>query len=66
MFLLKYPKIYPTLSKLAQKIICVPATSAPVERVFSQSGFLLRQDRASMTRTTLQQLTMLKCNRDLY
>ena len=66
MFLFKYPNIYPTLSKLAQKILCVPATSAPVERVFSQSGFLLRQHRASMTRTTLQQLTMLKCNRDLY
>lgn len=66
MFLLKYSNNYPTLSKLAQKILCVPATSAPVERIFSQSGFLLRQHRASMTRTTLKQLTMLKCNRDLY
>ena len=64
--LLKAPTIYPTLSKLATKILSIPATSAPVERVFSQSGFLFRQHRASMTRTTLQQLTMLKCNRDLY
>jgi len=66
MFLLKYSNNYPTLSKLAQKVLCVSATSAPVERIFSQSGFLLRQHRASMTRTTLKQLTMLTCNRDLY
>lgn len=66
MFLLKSSSIYPTLSKLAMKILSIPATSAPVERVFSQSGFIYRQHRASMTRTTLQQLTMLKCNRGLY
>ncbi|CAF3285043.1 unnamed protein product [Rotaria sp. Silwood2] len=66
MVLLKSSNIYPTLSKLATKVLSIPATSAPVERVFSQSGFLFRQHRASMTRTTLQQLTMLKCNRDLY
>ncbi|CAF3421519.1 unnamed protein product [Rotaria socialis] len=66
MVLLKPSNIYPTLSKLAMKFLSIPATSAPVERVFSQSGFLFRQHRASMTRTTLQQLTMLKCNRGLY
>ncbi|CAF1279770.1 unnamed protein product [Adineta ricciae] len=60
MILINSTNIYPTLSKLAMKILSIPATSAPVERVFSQSGFLFRQHRASMTRTTLQQLTMLK------
>ncbi|CAF4150658.1 unnamed protein product [Rotaria sordida] len=65
MLLLNSSNNYPTLSKLALKILSIPATSGPVERVFSQSGFLFRQHRASMTRTTLQQLTMLKCNRDL-
>ncbi|CAF4343081.1 unnamed protein product [Rotaria socialis] len=65
MVLLKSSKIYPTLSKLVMKFLSTPATSAPVERVFSQSGFLFRQHRASMTRTTVQQLTMLKCNRGL-
>ncbi|CAF4212384.1 unnamed protein product, partial [Rotaria magnacalcarata] len=60
MVLLKPSNIYPTLSKLAMKFLSIPATSAPVERVFSQSVFLFRQHRASMTRTTLQQLTMLK------
>jgi hypothetical protein len=66
MVLLKCSNIYPTLSKLAMRLLSIPATSAPVERVFSQSGFLFRQHRASMTRSTLQQLTMLKCNRGLY
>ena len=66
MSLIKSSNTYPTLSKLAMKVLSIPATSAPVERVFSQSGFLIRQHRASMSRTTLQQLTMLKCNCDLY
>ncbi|CAF3244182.1 unnamed protein product [Rotaria sp. Silwood2] len=57
--------VYKTLSQLATKVLCVPATSAPVERVFSQSGFLMRQHRATMSKTTLQMLTMLKCNINL-
>ena len=57
--------VYKTLSQLATKVLCVPATSAPVERVFSQSRFLMRQHRASMSKTTLQMLTMLKCNINL-
>jgi len=56
---------YKTLSKLATKVLCVPATSAPVERVFSQSGFLFRQHRASMSKKMLQMLTMLKCNKHI-
>jgi hypothetical protein len=53
---------YKTLSKLAVKYLCIPATSAAVERTFSQSGFILRSHHARMSRKTLQQLTLLKCN----
>ena len=53
---------YNTLAKLAIKYLCIPATTAAVERVFSQSGFLCRAHRARMTRKTLQQLTLLKRN----
>ncbi|CAF0735235.1 unnamed protein product [Adineta steineri] len=56
---------YKTLAKLATKYLCVPATSAGVERVFSQSGFLFRSHRARMSRKTLEQLTMLKCNNSI-
>ena len=56
---------YKALNQLAKKIFTVPATSSPVERVFSQSGFIFRQHRSKMSRKTLQMLTMLKCNRGL-
>jgi len=56
---------YKTLSKLAVKVLCVPATSTPAERVFSPNGFLFRQHRASMSKKMLQMLTMLKCNKNL-
>jgi hypothetical protein len=63
--LLNQPDKYKSLHKLAKKILTVPATSSPVERIFSQSGFLFRQHRAKMSRKKLQMLTMLKCNKKL-
>ncbi|CAF2045875.1 unnamed protein product [Rotaria magnacalcarata] len=56
---------YKALNQLSKKIFTVPATSSPVERVFSQSGFIFRQHRSKMSRKTLQMLTMLKCNQGL-
>ena len=40
--------IYPNLSQLARKILAVPATSAPIERVFSHAGNILRPDRSRL------------------
>ena len=34
------------LQPLLEKVLSVPATSAPVERVFSQSGLIMRPNRA--------------------
>ena len=42
--------------------ICTPASSAPVERVFSQSGLILQPHRAKMNDTLLETLVILKCN----
>jgi hypothetical protein len=47
---------------LAMRILSVPATSAPVERVFSHGGILMRPHRASMSDKTLADLVFLKCN----
>jgi hypothetical protein len=47
---------------LAMKILSVPATSAPVEHVFSRGGILMRPHRASMSDKTLADLVFLKCN----
>ena len=55
-------KTYPYLSMLALRILCVPATSAPVERVFSTSGFIIRPHRGSLTKDMLAKLAFLKCN----
>lgn len=54
---------YPHLKKVAVRTLSVPATSAPIERVFSHSGIIMRPHRASMAPALLEQLVFLKCNR---
>lgn len=54
----EYEKLWPLFSRLW----CVPATSAPVERIFSQSGLLMRPHRAKMSDDLLETLMFLKCN----
>lgn len=39
-------KKYPRLAKVALHHLSVPATSAPVERIFSVGGYLMRPHRA--------------------
>ena len=63
--LFKKANIYPYLNALALRVLCVPASSAPVERVFSTSGFVIRPHRSSLTKGMLAKLTFLKCNSDL-
>lgn len=50
------------LHSLFEKVFTTPATSAPVERVFSQSGLIMRPNRARMHDSTLSNLVYLKCN----
>ena len=40
---------YPILSKLTRKVLCIPATSTPAERLFSVTGVILSQRRARIT-----------------
>jgi len=47
---------------LLQKVLCVPASSAPVERVFSQSGLIMKPNRARMSDALLGELVFLDCN----
>ena len=53
---------YPTLAKLANKLLSTPATSAPVERLFSIAGKVFRPERCSLKDDTFEKLMMIKCN----
>ena len=52
----------PKLRQLALCVLSVPATSAPVERVFSHGGFVIRPHRSRLTCDRLMYLMFLKCN----
>ena len=58
----KFAAIKPLLSC----VLCSSATSAPVERVFCQSGLLMRPHRARMSNCLLETLVFLKCNGSLF
>ena len=56
---------HPTLAKLAEKYLIVPATSAPVERVFSTAGKIFRPDRCQLSDERFESLMFIKCNKHL-
>jgi hypothetical protein len=50
---------YRLLSKLAARVLCIPATSAPSERVFSTVGLTIAKDRARLASDTANKLIFL-------
>ena len=48
---------YPILVQIAKKLFSVPATSAPVERVFSQAGKILTPLRSRLLPKNFKTLT---------
>lgn len=50
---------FPLLGKLARRILCIPATSAPSERVFSQAGLTITKLRASLSADNASKLIFL-------
>ncbi|XP_033874243.2 zinc finger BED domain-containing protein 4-like [Acipenser ruthenus] len=56
---------YPTLAKLACKYLAIPASSAPVERLFNIAGKLFRPERCNLTDSKFEQLMMIRCNSKL-
>jgi len=53
---------YLTLRPLIAKLFCIPATSTPVERVFSQDDIIMRPHRAKMGDHVLEMLMHLRCS----
>lgn len=53
---------FATLTKLFEYIFSTPATSAPVERVFSHGGIFMRPHRARLGDKLLSELVFCRCN----
>ena len=47
------------MSQLAIRILCIPATSAPAERVFSVAGLTIAKNRARLAPETANELIFL-------
>ena len=50
----------------ALSVFLVPASSSPVERVFSEGGIVMRSHRSRMGAKHLEKIMFLKCNMDKF
>lgn len=57
---------YPLLNELAIIVLAIPATSAPVERIFSIAGNILAEERLRMTDANLENQVMIRVNKKLF
>lgn len=58
--------LYPQLSNLAQKYLCVMATSVPSERIFSKSGQILSEKRACIKPKRMEKILFLNMNQRFF
>ena len=65
-FWLKYQHEWPELAAYAKHLLTVPATSAPVERIFSVGGAILRPARRRLSDKNFEMSMFLKCNLRLF
>ena len=59
-------ELYPLLSQVAKKYLCVPATSTVSERLFSRSGRIVTPIRSSLKPDSVEMLVFLSNNVDRY
>ena len=57
-----HAKDFPTLAILTKKYLCIPATSAPVERLFSHAGLTITEKRNRLAEDVAADLIFLNAN----
>ncbi|CAF1108654.1 unnamed protein product [Brachionus calyciflorus] len=62
----KHESDWPELAAFAKFVLNIPATSAPVERIFSVGGAILRPSRRCLGDDLFEKLMFLKCNLNLF
>lgn len=55
----------PRLGRLAKRVLCIPASSAPSERNFSKAGLVIDKLRSSLNPKNVDDLLFLRSNIDL-
>ncbi|XP_039535814.1 E3 SUMO-protein ligase ZBED1-like [Pimephales promelas] len=61
---------YPSLARVAKRLLCIPATSTPSERIFSKAGFIVNKARSCLLPKNVDMLVFLahntkKCGMDI-
>ena len=51
---------YPSLALLARNVLCIPATSAPTEHLFSYAGLTIADNRASLLPDNAEEIIYLR------
>lgn len=57
---------FPLLKDIAVCVLSIPATSAPVERIFSIAGNILAEERFRLSDSNLENQIMIKVNKILF
>ncbi|KAL4152821.1 hypothetical protein QTP88_000654 [Uroleucon formosanum] len=61
----EHETIYPTIAKVAKNILCIPASSASSERVFSTAGNIVTSKRNRLNAKNVSTLVFLKQNNNI-
>ena len=54
---------FPCIAKIVAHYLSIPASSVPVERLFSTAGNVFRSERCQLNDETFEMLMFVKCNK---
>jgi len=59
-------QLFPTIKQLIPKILCIPASSANAERVYSCVGRQLTSKRANLSKNKVRKVSYISINAPLF